>query len=98
MHILHVIAPARRLVVTPDMGLEGVIEDDEETRRKVVRQHQQQGSSQSSSSQWRANVRQQQLGGLACRDSGFLCRYTPVLDSIVTCMATTRTCKRSTVW
>jgi hypothetical protein len=50
MHILHVIAPARRLVVTPDMGLEGVIEDDEETRRKVVRQQQQQqqqGSSQS---------------------------------------------------
>jgi hypothetical protein len=36
MHILHVIAPSRRLVVTPDMGLEGVIEDDEETRRQVV--------------------------------------------------------------
>lgn len=36
LHILHVIAPARRLVVTPDLGLEGVIEDDEETRRKVV--------------------------------------------------------------
>jgi hypothetical protein len=36
VHILHVIAPSRRLVVTPDMGLEGVIEDDEETKRKVV--------------------------------------------------------------
>jgi structural maintenance of chromosome 2 len=35
LHLLHVIAPARRLVVTPDMGLEGVLEDDEETRRKV---------------------------------------------------------------
>ncbi|WIA13620.1 hypothetical protein OEZ86_006880 [Tetradesmus obliquus] len=35
VHILHVIAPSRRLVVTPDMGLEGVIEDDEETKRKV---------------------------------------------------------------
>jgi structural maintenance of chromosome 2 len=35
VHILHVIAPSRRLVVTPDMGLEGIIEDDEETRRKV---------------------------------------------------------------
>ena len=62
VHILHVIAPARRLVVTPDMGLEGVIEDDEETRRRVVRQlqHQQQGSSPASSSQWLANVQQQQ--------------------------------------
>lgn len=35
VHILHVIAPSRRLVVTPDMGLEGVIEDDEETKRQV---------------------------------------------------------------
>ncbi|KAF8060065.1 Zeaxanthin epoxidase [Scenedesmus sp. PABB004] len=35
IHILHIIAPSRRLVVTPDMGLEGVIEDDEETKRKV---------------------------------------------------------------
>jgi hypothetical protein len=37
VHVLHVIAPSRRLIVTPDLGLEGVIEDDEETRRRVVR-------------------------------------------------------------
>lgn len=37
VNILHVIAPSRTLVVNPDMGLEGVIEDDEETKRKVVR-------------------------------------------------------------
>jgi len=36
VHILRVIAPSRRFIVTPDMGLEGVIEDDEETKRKVV--------------------------------------------------------------
>ncbi|KAF6258369.1 hypothetical protein COO60DRAFT_1126475 [Scenedesmus sp. NREL 46B-D3] len=35
VHVLHVIAPSRTLVVTPDMGLDGVIEDDEETKRKV---------------------------------------------------------------
>lgn len=48
VHILHVIAPARRLVVTPDMGLEGVIEDDEETRRKVVSSTASTGSNQRS--------------------------------------------------
>jgi hypothetical protein len=36
VHILHVIPPARRLVITPDIGVDGVIEDDEETRRQVV--------------------------------------------------------------
>lgn len=36
IHVLHIIPPARRLVVTPDLGLEGVIEDDEETRAQMV--------------------------------------------------------------
>ncbi|KAI8476104.1 MAG: hypothetical protein J3K34DRAFT_402100 [Monoraphidium minutum] len=35
MHLIHVIPPGSRLVVTPDLGIEGVIEDDEATKKKV---------------------------------------------------------------
>eukprot|EP00882_Tetradesmus_deserticola_P018333 GHRQ01019692.1.p1 GENE.GHRQ01019692.1~~GHRQ01019692.1.p1 ORF type:complete len:168 (+),score=53.63 GHRQ01019692.1:463-966(+) len=35
LHILHVIAPSKTLVVTPDMGLDGMVEDDEATTRQV---------------------------------------------------------------
>ena len=36
MNLLHVIPPGQQLIVTPDLGVEGVIEDDEETKRAVV--------------------------------------------------------------
>eukprot|EP00879_Flechtneria_rotunda_P017915 GHRR01018776.1.p1 GENE.GHRR01018776.1~~GHRR01018776.1.p1 ORF type:complete len:132 (+),score=24.45 GHRR01018776.1:210-605(+) len=35
LHILHILPPSRQVVVTPDLGLEGVLEDNEDTRRKV---------------------------------------------------------------
>ena len=34
--MIHVIPPAQRVVVTPDLGIEGVIEEDDATRKKVV--------------------------------------------------------------
>jgi hypothetical protein len=37
VHILHVIPPGRTMVVTTELGLEGVVEDDEETKRRAVR-------------------------------------------------------------
>lgn len=37
IHLIHVIPPGQRLVVSPDLGIDGVIEDDEATRKKVVR-------------------------------------------------------------
>jgi hypothetical protein len=38
VHLIHVIPPGQRLVVSPDLGIEGVIEDDDATKKKVVSQ------------------------------------------------------------
>lgn len=35
MHLIHVIPPGQRLVVSPDLGIEGVIEEDEATKKQV---------------------------------------------------------------
>ncbi|KIZ01705.1 hypothetical protein MNEG_6253 [Monoraphidium neglectum] len=35
VHLIHVIPPGHKLVVTPELGIEGVIEDDEATKKKV---------------------------------------------------------------
>ena len=36
MHLLHVIPPGSYMLLAPDMGMDGVIEEDEETKKKAV--------------------------------------------------------------
>lgn len=36
IHLIHVIPPGQRMVLSPDLGIEGVVEEDEATRKKVV--------------------------------------------------------------
>ncbi|GBF98512.1 adenine nucleotide alpha hydrolase [Raphidocelis subcapitata] len=38
VHLIHVIPPGKRVLVSADLGIEGVIEEDEETK-KAVEQH-----------------------------------------------------------
>lgn len=36
LHLFHVIPPGNYMLLSPDMGMDGIIEEDEETRRNAV--------------------------------------------------------------